>query len=167
MRNLIGAVAVMLVCGCLSLAQQAPPAQGVGLGEPQTANSNASSTPTVTPQQNQAITGTMGDTKGQGNEPELAGSSGSQTGSRMNSQGTGAASSSTAATDARRRATEQRTAKRQGQPKSVRTSNSSKKQTPAEGGAGTDKLLAPNMGPSTTEAPGPSTGNKSEQKPPR
>lgn len=162
MRNIIGALAATLICGCLAVAQQTPPADGIGLGETQhTTDSNASGTPTVSPDQNQAITGTRGSTKGTSNEPGFAGSSGAQSGSRMNSQGTGAASSSTAATDARRRTSSRRKAKHQGQ------SRAQGQQSASKSGSGTDQLLAPNMGPSTTEAPGPNTGNRPEKQPPQ
>lgn len=166
MRTIVAFFVVMLLCAYMS-AQQSPPADGVGLGNAHTsASGSVSASPSISPDQNQAATGTQGSTTGDRNDPTLAGSSGSQTASSTNSQGTVGASSSTAATAARRRASHRKSSTKKGTGMRSATGQQQGKQA-SKAGAGQDKLLSPNMGPSTTEAPGPSTGNKPRQVPPR
>lgn len=165
MRTLISVLSGLALCACMSWAQQPPPADGVGIGTAHMDNTgNGSGQPTIDPAQNQALTGTRGSTTGRNQNPVFAGSSGARTASSMNSQAS--ASGSTSATAARRRASERL---RGAQKKSAKGANTGPQQSAGTSstGAGEDKLLAPNMGPSTTEAPGPSTGNKTHPNPPR
>lgn len=175
MRTIFSAFAAILLCGCVSWAQQTPPAEGIGLGEPNTTSSpTASGVPATDAPHNQRITGTTGSTTGSKSNPAHAGSSGASTATRMKSQGNASASSSTTATDARRRASQQRRSSAQTNTKGQQSSTADQTDTGKrkgknknEAGGGEDKLLSPNMGPSNTESPGPSTGNNPEQKPPR
>lgn len=103
MRNLCAALAMLLVAGSLAVAQESPPADGVGLGNDHlSGNGSVSNVPSFSPNQNTVMTGSGGSTTGDQGVPAFAGSGGAETATTMNSQGTMGVRQSTAATAARR-----------------------------------------------------------------
>ena len=167
MKRIILLSAVLLLGGVV-LAQNgaAPPPSDYGIGnQTLSPNSNVGSSPSMSPDQNQAITDTRGSTTGDNrardHNPGTAGSAYPQNHSTALGQGTTATSESTSATAERRlprkpakgkAATNTAHRKRAGKKKAQQTYL-----TP----------IPPDQGPSTTEAPGPNTGVKAKHKTPQ
>lgn len=176
MRTIFTAVAAVFICAAMACAQQSPPADGVGIGNDHLSpNGTTSDVPSMSPDQNGVMTDSNGSTTGDKGIPAFAGSSEDVTATRMNSQGTMGARGSTEATAARRRAnrtnqpaTQTQPPMKPGQRAKNKKPNRTAKNANASAGKRTyqDKLLGANMGPSTTEAPGPSTGVQ-PRKPPK
>jgi hypothetical protein len=103
MRRLFAALTMLLFAGCFAVAQQSPPADGVGLGnEHLSGNGSVSNVPSMSPDQNSVMSDSNGSTTGDKGIPAFAGSGGAETATEMNGQGTMGVSQSTAVTAARR-----------------------------------------------------------------
>jgi hypothetical protein len=96
-------LSVFLLCASFILAQQSPPADGVGLGnEHLSGNSSVSEVPSMSPNQNTIMTDSGGSTTGDQGIPAFAGSGGAETATEMNGRGTMSVRQATAASAARR-----------------------------------------------------------------
>lgn len=103
MRQVVGAVVLIVIAGSLALAQQTPPADGVGIGNSHlTGNAAVSDVPSMSPNQNQVMTNSDGSSSGDKGIPAFAGSGGAETATAMNGQGTMGVRQSTAANFVRR-----------------------------------------------------------------
>ncbi len=103
MRQAVGTMVLMMIAGSLALAQQTPPADGVGIGNSHlTGNASVSDVPSMSPNQNQIMTSSDGSTSGDKGIPAFAGSGGAETATAVNGQGTMGVRQSTAANFVRR-----------------------------------------------------------------
>lgn len=101
--NKVVAMLAVLVMSNVVVAQQSPPADGVGLGNDHlTFNSNVSSVPSMSANVNAEMTNTVGSASGGGGIPAFAGSSSQTTSTFIKSQGVVGANPETAATASRR-----------------------------------------------------------------
>lgn len=95
----------LLVFASFALAQQAPPAEGVGLGNSHLSpNGTASNVPSMSPDQNSVMTDTNGSVTGDKGIPAFAGAPSAAAETRMNSVGTTSTSAWVSSTAARREA---------------------------------------------------------------
>jgi hypothetical protein len=102
MRTLSVAFAVILFSVCMCLAQQSPPADGVGLGNDHLSpNGSDSNVPSMSPDQNSVMTDTNGSVTGDKGVPAFAGAPPASDATRVNSQGTASVSGSASSTASR------------------------------------------------------------------
>lgn len=102
MKRILACISLLLFA-LVCLAQQPPPADGVGLGNDHLSpNSTDSNVPSMSPDQNSAMTDTTGSVSGDKGTPAFAGSSGANTASTANSEGRKSVAASTSATATRR-----------------------------------------------------------------
>ena len=177
MRRAVLVLATLLLPACWIVAQQPPPA-ATGIGNSGMATQNDTlNNPSMSPDQNQAATGTRGSVEGDKANPAFAGSSGMSTSGRARSNGTEGAAASVSATGGRRGA-HTGAAKQKGnaaeagrkgtaaqRKKAAQQRRSAKKQPSSGGQKEVTTQLPPTQGASTTESPGPSTGNSPKPKP--
>lgn len=156
MRKFWLLIGIGLLAAGVAFAQQPPPSS-YGIGNSSLSpNSDVGGGPSLSPDQNQAMTNAEGSTTGnQYPNPAFAGSSGMQTASSANAEGTAGVSSSTSATAGRRL------------PHSGTTAASSNVHKKTNHPGHYRAPLYPFSGPSTTAAPGPDTGFKGNKRVPQ
>lgn len=103
MKTIAAVAAGLLLSASLCLAQQSPPAEGVGLGNNgASTNSNTSTIPVTSPNQNSTVTDTTGTESGNKQPSAYGGAPEANTATRTRSQGTGGASEAASSTSTRR-----------------------------------------------------------------
>lgn len=164
MRKLLLLAAMLMLSGGVAMAQRGAttPPSDYGIGNTTTSpNSNVGNSPSMSPDQNQAVTGTRGSTTGDNRardyNPGTAGSGYSQNHSTALGQGTTGASESTSATSGRRLPK-----KAKGKAASTRAHHKMAGNKPQQ--QSYKAPVYPEQGTSTTEAPGPATGVKPTSK---
>lgn len=98
MKSLLGVLVAVLLSGWVWVAQQSPPADGVGLGNDHlNSNGSTSNVPSMSPDQNSVMTDTSGSVSGDKGTPAFGGAPAANSATRVNAQGTMGASESASA----------------------------------------------------------------------
>lgn len=104
MRTFMLAISVLLLSGCLAWAQKTPPGGDMLGSDRPAAQGGVRTSPAVTPDANQRVSGTLGTSSGYEGTGTYAGSSTYNTGTAVNSHGAQGMAGQTGSTQSRRRA---------------------------------------------------------------